>query len=89
MVNTETTVPDNDLDAVANLAAANCLRRLAAVYGQTSDPTIMADSVNYRSKTDEFRRLADAFEQQYNDHLGIGKDAPVSAACAIACCSGA
>jgi hypothetical protein len=82
--NTEATLPDQDTDAVANLAAANCLRRLAAASGQTSDPTIQADVVNYRSKADEFRRLADAFEQQYNDHLGIGKDAPVSAACAIA-----
>lgn len=80
----EDTLPDQDLDAVANLAAANCLRRLAAAYGQTSDPTIQADTVNYRSKTDEFRRLAEAYEQQYNDHLGIGKDAPVAAATSIA-----
>ena len=80
----EGTFPDNDMDAVANLAAANCLRRLAAASGQTSDPTIQADTVNYRSKADEFRRLADAFEQQYNDHLGIGKDAPVQAATASA-----
>jgi hypothetical protein len=79
----EETLPDNDLEAVANLAAANCLRVLAAGYGQTSDSTINADVVNYRSKADEFRRLADSFEQQYNEHLGIGKDAPVSAACAV------
>jgi hypothetical protein len=80
----EETLPDQDTDAVANLAAANCLRRLAAAYGQTSGSTIQADTVNYRSKTDEFRRLADAYEQQYNDHLGIGKDAPVAAACSMA-----
>jgi len=81
---TEETVPDQDADAVANLAAANCLRRLATAAGQTSDPTIQADTVNYRSKADEFRRLADAFEAQYNEHLGIGKDAPVMAATATA-----
>jgi hypothetical protein len=83
VTHTEETLPVNDIEAVANLAAANCLRMLAAGYGQTSDPTINADVVNYRSKADEFRRLADSFEQQYNDHLGIGKDAPVAAACAV------
>jgi len=80
----ENSLPDQDTDAVAALGAANCLRKLAALYGQTSDPTLQADVVNYRSKADEFRRLADSLEQQYNDHLGIGKDAPVTAACAIA-----
>jgi len=81
---TEGTVPAADLEAVANLAAATCLRQLAAAFGQTSDPTIGADVVNYRSKADEFRRLADSLEEQYGDHLGIGKSTPVSAAMAVA-----
>lgn len=83
-VHTEATVPAADLEAVANLAAAICLRQLAAAFGQTTDPTIGADVVNYRSKTDEFRRLAEAYEGLYADHLGIGKDTPVAAAMAVA-----
>lgn len=83
-VHTEATVPAADLEAIANLAASICLRQLASAYGQTSDPTISADVVNYRSKTDEFRRLADSLEEKYGDHLGIGKDTPVAAAMAVA-----
>lgn len=71
ILHVEGTVPSADLDAVACLAAANCLRQLAAAYGQTSDQLIQADVVNYRSKSDEFRRLADALEKQYKDHLGL------------------
>ena len=80
----ETTVSAVDMDAVANLAAAVCLRLLAAKFGQTSDPTLQADVVNYRSKADEFRRLADAFEALYNEQLGIGKESHAPAASAIA-----
>lgn len=71
-LHTEATLPGADEEAVANLAAAVCLRQLAARYGQTSDPTIGADVVNYRSKADEFRRLAQAYEEAANAHLGIG-----------------
>lgn len=81
---TEQTLPVPDLEAVANLAAAICLRQLASAFGQTTDPSIGADVVNYRSKADEFRRLAEAFERLYGDHLGIGKDTPVTAAMAVA-----
>jgi len=79
-LHSEVTLPATDVEAVANLGASICLRLLAALYGQTSDPTIGADVVNYRSKADEFRRLADAFEAQYNEHLGIGSQAPVTGA---------
>lgn len=73
-------VPAVDLEAVANLAASICLRQLAAAFGQTSDSTIQADTVNYRSKADEFRRLADSFENLYKAHLGItGNDGTAAA----------
>jgi hypothetical protein len=65
------TIPAADEDAIANLAASICLRLLATAYGQTGEPLIQADVVNYRSKTDEFRRLADSFEKIYKDHLGL------------------
>lgn len=76
----EDSVPSPDLEAVANLAASVCLRQLAAAFGQTSDSTISADVVNYRSKADEFRRLADSFEALYKHHLGIRDNDTVAAA---------
>lgn len=79
----EADVPVVDLDAVACLAASSCLRTLAALYGQSSDPTIAADVVNYRSKTDEFRRLADALEERFNTHLGIDPKGTAPAASAF------
>ncbi|MDD2319170.1 MAG: hypothetical protein PHO83_03870 [Geobacteraceae bacterium] len=81
---TEDTAPTDDLEAIANLAASICLLQLATAFGQTGDPIIAADVVNYRSKADKFQRLASALEGQYNHHLGIGDDAPVAAAMAVA-----
>lgn len=83
-LHSEATVPAADEEAIANLAASLCLRQLASLYGQTSDPTINADVVNYRSKTDEFRRLAESLEGLYNAHLGLGNNTPVTGAMATA-----
>ena len=83
-VHTEQSVPAVDLEAAANLAASLCLRQLAAAYGNTGDSLIQADSVNYRSKTDEYRRLADSFEKLYKDHLGLKDSDTTPAAMATA-----
>ena len=82
LLHDETTLPVSDLEAVAALAASFCLRRLAAIYGQTSDSSIQADVVNYRSKSDEYRRLADSYEEVYNKALGLRKDDGVAPAMA-------
>jgi len=84
ILHSEDSVPACDLEAVANLAASICLRQLAAAFGQTSDSTIQADTVNYRSKADEFRRLADSFEKLYLTHLGIKDNDTVAAASVVA-----
>lgn len=84
ILHSEDSVPVVDLEAVANLAASICLRQLAAAFGQTSDSTIQADTVNYRSKADEFRRLADSFEGLYKSHLGIKDNDTVAAASTVA-----
>lgn len=68
---TSSTIIAHDEEAVANLAAAVGLRQLAALYANTVDPTIQADSVNYRSKSSEYLKLAGELEQQYREHLGI------------------
>lgn len=65
------TIVAHDEEAVANLAAAIGLRELAAHYANTVDPTLAADSVNYRSKSSEYLKLANELEQQYREHLGI------------------
>jgi len=77
---TQSTISSQDEEAVADLASSIGLRDLAAVYANTVDPTIQADSVDYRSKSTEYLKLADSLEKRYRQHLGIDKDAPVQAA---------
>lgn len=83
-LHTELTIPASDLDAVADLAAAKCFLQLAAAFGQTGDPTIAADSVNYRTKTGEFTALAKKSESLYKNHLGIKEGDTTGAAMATA-----
>lgn len=75
-----TSTPDADLYAVAALAAALAARRLAAVYAQTGDTSIAADTVNYRSKSQEYLALARRLEQDYENLLGTDpeRSAPAS-----------
>lgn len=67
----EATVPQNDFDAVACLAAADCCERLANLYTQTGDPTIGADVVNYRSKGAEYASRAKRLRELYAAHIGV------------------
>jgi len=80
----EADIISGDLDAVASLAASICLRTLAALHGQNSDSTLNADVVNHHSKADQYRRLADALEAEYNAHLGIDPKGGAPAAAAVA-----
>ncbi len=79
-----TTVPDIDVDAFCNLAASMCLEDLANAFAQTSDPTIDADSVNYRTKSAEFAARAKRLFQLYKDHIGIKEDDTTPPATAVA-----
>lgn len=67
----ESQIPQNDLDAVACLAAADCCERLANLYTQSSDPTIGADVVNYRSKGAEYASRAKRLRELYATHIGV------------------
>ena len=71
---TDSTIPDNDVDAVCNLAASVCLEQLANAFAQTSDSTIGADSVNYRTKSADFSSRAKRHFQLYKEHMGIRED---------------
>lgn len=79
-----TTVPDGDVDAISQLAASLCCEELANAYAQTGDPTIGADSVNYRSKSQEFASRAKRLMQLYKEHMGIKGDDAAPAASAVA-----
>jgi len=81
---TEDSVSAVDLEADSDLAASVCCSMLSAASGQNSTPTIQADSVDYGSKTDQFRRLADFLESRYKGHLGIKDSDTVGAAMASA-----
>lgn len=74
---TENVVLTADLDAVAYLAAANALDMLANAWLQSTDSTISADVVNYRSKSAEAASRAKAVRKLYFSHLNITEDQPV------------
>ena len=78
----EASLPESDIEAVANLAASLCCRQLAQRYAGTSDPTIGADVVNYRSKGDEFARRAKELRALFQDALGIKENDTTAAAMA-------
>ena len=65
------TVPLIDREAVAGLATAFLFRELSAYYAQTTDSTINADAVSYRTKSQEYLTLATALEDAYRRHVGI------------------
>lgn len=74
------TIVAQDEEAVANLAAAIGLRQLAAHYANTVDPSLAGDSVNYRSKSSEYLKLASELDMQYRAHMGIkDKDSEILA----------
>ncbi len=63
--------PDTDFYCITNIAAAIYLLALAARYGQSVNPLIGADTVNYDNKVDQYRRLAKVLFGQAAQHLGI------------------
>lgn len=77
---TEADVISTDLDAVAKLAASLCCRALAGLYAQTSDSTIGADVVNYRTKSQEYTSLADKYERDYVAQISGQRDEAVKPA---------
>lgn len=78
---TTDTIPVADRLAVAKLAGAECARMLAAYYSQTSDATYGADTVNYRTKGQDYLALAKALELAYREHVGAVEGfAPASVA---------
>ena len=71
------TIPTSDEDAVSALAASYACEALANSYAQTQDPTIAADSVDYKSKAAEYTARAKRYMAIFTNSLGI-KDGDVT-----------
>jgi hypothetical protein len=71
ILRTAATVPDGDISAFVWLATSLCCEELANAYAQTSDSTISADSVNYRTKSQEFASRAKRLKVLYAEHMGL------------------
>jgi hypothetical protein len=67
----EDSIPLQDREPVACYAAASCCDQLASFYSGGSDSTIQADSVDGRSKAQEYASRARALRKRYFDELGI------------------
>ncbi len=78
----QNTIPEIDQDAVCELAASLCSGALASVYAHAIDSTISADSVDHKSKSEQFASRARAQKKIYTDHVGI-KEGDVPAASAV------
>lgn len=63
------TIPDSAFMAVIYKGAQLACEGLAAQYAKTSDPTINADVVNYRTKSQEFADRAKDFLARYGAEI--------------------
>jgi len=79
----ESTIPESDQDALCNLAASLYSGALASAYAHTSDSTIGADSVDHRSKSQEFAARAREQKKSYLNHLGIKDGASETAPASV------
>ncbi len=66
-----TDTPEQDFDAICHLAAGLCCQALAVKYGQSIEPTIGVDVINYAQKSDFYARRAKELIALYEEHLGI------------------
>jgi hypothetical protein len=76
----ETTVRASDLDALANLVAAEACETLSSDYAKTNDSTIQADVVDHKSRSAEYASRAKQLRKLYEAHVGVDKDTSQPAA---------
>ncbi len=68
------TIYENDFEAVCQLAASLCFEALAAKYGQSTDSAVEAAVVDYLSKVELYKGLAEKALEKYNSHIGKGEE---------------
>jgi len=64
------TVPRHHRQAVASLAASFLCLQLASYYATEGEPTIAADTVDYKTKSDRFRALAKDYAAAFTRVVG-------------------
>lgn len=69
------TIPDKDFFALVDYAASLAADYIASAYVGTGDPTIQADVVNYRSKSQEMQSVAKLLRKRYYNHMGVEEGA--------------
>jgi len=76
---TDTTAPE-DFEAICFLTAAIVCLNLAGKYAGFYEPTLEADLIRYRTRSDDYRRLAQEFEALFQLHFRMkrGEVAPAS-----------
>jgi len=73
-------VIDTDFYALCDLGASKFLEAVAAKFIATGDSTLQVDTVNYRSKSSEAMRLAEAFYKRYAKAIGVTEESGVRGA---------
>jgi len=59
------TVPLSDENLIVVYSCSLAFRTIASFYSQTVDPSFDADVVNYRDRSDEYTKLANAREEEF------------------------
>lgn len=75
-----TTVLDIDHFAVCDLISSYCADAIAAKYARASEPAFNADSVNYRTKAQEWGAVAKRLWARWESSMGIGSESSASKA---------
>jgi hypothetical protein len=67
----ETTIPSADWAAFLYLSAYHLANYAVGYYGSTTRATLSADVVNYRTKSDEWRSIAEHFYRSFQGAMGM------------------
>lgn len=72
VTDTTSTLDPNQFLGAVYFASAEVFRALAARFGQSTDPSIAADAVDYAGKTQSFLFLAERADRRYKEIIGLG-----------------
>lgn len=75
----ECSLPDKHLEAIAAWGAALLCEALATYYSANSDSTIQADRVDYNNPSRNFQKRAEALRQRYLNEIGVDPKRNVAA----------
>jgi hypothetical protein len=77
------TIPEQHVEAVCQLAAWYVAASMAAQYAFETREGYAATTINYRTKSDEWKGIARLFEENYKQMMGMGRNDTVPAAAQI------